>query len=637
VTYHQSGDSEPLQVIVADIANVISNAGKAYKFDQVAIDVTAPGPGQDIQIDWGNGETSDVSGTTAGDVYRLRGEYDAGVTTVASVTVMDGATVVSEELINVQTAERDAPSDKLSTDENGSAQYYSYSYDPSVSADGNLIAFSFNDYWGYGQLDPNESTDESMIYVKDRQTGAVEIVSRDANSVIANDAAWGSSISADGTSVAFASYATNLVLGDTSGQYDAFVKNLDTGAIELVSKATDGTLGNGYSYGVTLSADGTKAAFTSYSSNLVANDNNGQRDVFVHDLTNGVTELVSENLLGVSGNGYVNYSQISDDGTHVAFSTGASDLVAGDDEGQEDVFVRDLTTGVTTRVSEVAGIGGNYFSNEVSLSADGNIVVFASDATNFGGSGSLQRQIYAKDMTTGVITIVSESATGVEADDYIWGAEVTADGRFVTFASYASYLIDGLTDADDGDSDIFVKDLQTGDVIQIGDPADSSDDSDNSDPSISDDGSFVAFIREGYYEQAIWGADLSPPGSSMTGTGDADILIGHDGPDVLLGLAGNDRLSGGVGEDIINGGAGDDILSGGEDADAFVFELGSGNDVISDFEQGVDMIDVSGYGFVDFTALTIAVGTEDSVIDFGAGDTVTVLDMVNLDMNDFYI
>ena len=354
VTYSQYDYSASgAKVIVADIASVISNAGKAYKFDQVAIDVTAPGAGQDIQIDWGNGETSDVSGTAAGDVYRLRGEYDTGVTTVASVTVMDGATVVSEELINVQTAERDVPLAKISTDENGNTPYYTYSYEPSVSGDGNLIAFSYQDYYGYGQLDPSAWTYDSMIYVKDRQTGEAEIVSRDASGVIANSSSYGSSISADGTSVGFYSYADNLVLGDTNNQDDVFVKNLDTGAIELVSKATDGTLGNSTSYSVTLSADGTKAAFTSYSSNLTANDTNGNSDVFVHDLTTGITELVSVNLSGVSSTGYVNYSQISDDGTHVAFSSSASDLVAGDLEGQSDVFVRDLTTGITTRVSEV--------------------------------------------------------------------------------------------------------------------------------------------------------------------------------------------------------------------------------------------------------------------------------------------
>jgi Ca2+-binding RTX toxin-like protein len=97
----------------------------------------------------------------------------------------------------------------------------------------------------------------------------------------------------------------------------------------------------------------------------------------------------------------------------------------------------------------------------------------------------------------------------------------------------------------------------------------------------------------------------------------------------------HDIIMTGAGNDVINAGAGNDVISGGEGADTFVFELGSENDVISDFEQGVDMIDVSGYGFVDFNALTINIGTEDSVIDFGAGDTVTVLDVVNLEMSDF--
>jgi Ca2+-binding RTX toxin-like protein len=99
----------------------------------------------------------------------------------------------------------------------------------------------------------------------------------------------------------------------------------------------------------------------------------------------------------------------------------------------------------------------------------------------------------------------------------------------------------------------------------------------------------------------------------------------------------NDTITTGAGNDAINAGGGHDVIFGGEGADIFVFELGSGNDIISDFEQGVDMIDVSGYGFANFNTLAINVGTENSVINFGAGNTVTVLDVVNLDMYDFYI
>jgi Tol biopolymer transport system component len=148
------------------------------------------------------------------------------------------------------------------------------------------------------------------------------------------------SISADNTIVAFSSGASNLVLGDTNGKYDVFVHDLTTGLTERVSVDSSGTEGNGDSWKATLSADGRFVAFVSYASNLVAGDTNGYPDVFVHDRSTGMTECVSVDSSGAVGNAGSGSEScplgISADGQFVAFTGGASNLVSGDSNGTWD-------------------------------------------------------------------------------------------------------------------------------------------------------------------------------------------------------------------------------------------------------------------------------------------------------------
>jgi Tol biopolymer transport system component len=160
-------------------------------------------------------------------------------------------------------------------------------------------------------------------------------------------------ISADGRYVAFQSFANNLVAGDTNGAEDVFVRDRVTGTTMRVNVSSEGKQTHAFSSDLypTISADGRYVAFSSDANDLVAGDKNGTTDGFVRDRVTGKTTRVSVSSEGKQGNDYSYISAISADGRYVAFSSNANDLVTGDTNGIDDVFVRDRVTGKTTRVS----------------------------------------------------------------------------------------------------------------------------------------------------------------------------------------------------------------------------------------------------------------------------------------------
>jgi len=183
--------------------------------------------------------------------------------------------------------------------------------------------------------------------------------------------------------VAFSSYASNLVVGDTNGDSDVFVHDRATKITERVNVDSSGVEGNNPSDTASISADGQIVAFWSWASNLVAGDTNAYPDVFVHDRATKITERVSVDSSGVEGNSDSFTASISADGQIVAFSSLASNLVAGDTNGDSDVFVHDRATGITERVSvDSSGVEGNGNCYGPSISADGQIVAFYGFASN---------------------------------------------------------------------------------------------------------------------------------------------------------------------------------------------------------------------------------------------------------------
>lgn len=224
-----------------------------------------------------------------------------------------------------------------------------------------------------------------------------------------------------------------------------------------ISVSSAGTQGHGVSDRPTVSGDGRLAVFTSSADDLVHGDLNAFADVFVHDLGAGTTELASVSLTGVAGNGPCLWPVISADGSTVSFSSLASDLVAGDDNNVNDIFVRDLELGVTTRANlSSSGAQADSGGRGSALSADGRIVAFMSAATNLvpGDTNGLQ-DIFVHDRVTGLTERVSVSSTGVEGDGHCGGPWISGDGRYVTFGSEASNLVPGDTNQH---RDVFVHD-----------------------------------------------------------------------------------------------------------------------------------------------------------------------------------
>ncbi len=325
------------------------------------------------------------------------------------------------------------------------------SFRPSISADGRFVAFDS----GATNLVAGDTNGVSDVFVHDRQTGATTRASVSSSGAQGNNHSSSPSISADGRFVAFDSFATDLVTGDTNGANDAFVHDRQTGATTRVSVSSSGAQGSSHSVDASISADGRFVAFYSHATNLVVGDTNGVYDIFVHDRQTGATTRVSVSSSGTQGNSESRQSAVSADGRFVVFDSAADNLVDGDTNGVQDVFVHDRQTGATTRVSvSSSGSQGNSVSDYPSISADGRFVAFDSFATDLvTGDTNGVNDAFVHDRQTGATTGVSVSSSGAQGNVFSFLPSISADGRFVAFESYASNLVPGDTN---NASDIFV-------------------------------------------------------------------------------------------------------------------------------------------------------------------------------------
>jgi uncharacterized repeat protein (TIGR01451 family) len=363
------------------------------------------------------------------------------------------------------------------------------SSNPSLSADGRHVAFtSFA-----SNLVPGDTNGGYDVFVHDRETGETTRVSVASDGMQANSGSSNPSISACGRYVAFDSHASNLVPGDTNGIWDVFVYDRETGETTRVSVASDGSQGNGYSQHPSISSGGRHVAFISWASNLVPGDTNEVNDVFVHDRATGETIRVSVASDGAQANGESHNPSISADGRHVAFTSFASNLVPGDTNGGYDVFVHDRETGETTRVSVASdGTEANYGSHYPSISADGRYVAFDSDASNLvPGDTNWHTDVFVHDRETGETTRVSVASDGTEANSGSSHPSISVDGQYVAFTSWASNLVPG----DWNDTiDVFLYDRETGETTRVSVASEGTEANDGSlNPSISAGGHYVAF------------------------------------------------------------------------------------------------------------------------------------------------
>jgi Tol biopolymer transport system component len=339
------------------------------------------------------------------------------------------------------------------------------SWDPSLSADGTKVAFTSKSY----RLDPRDSDAGEDVYVTDLTDGIPYLASVRGDDTKGNDLSYSPSLSADGTRVAFQSRSTNLDDADSDGLEDIYVKDLTpTGAVRLASTSDAGIKGNEYSEGPSLSADGGRVAFQSYATNLdPAHADAFETDVYVKDLNTGDLTLASTSDAGIKNDGSSGSPSLSNDGTRVAFHSEAM-LDPVDPHSGFDVYVKDLSTGDTTlaSASDSGGHGGGW-SQLPSLAPDGARVAFRSLADLDGGadSGDPLFDIFVKDLETGEVVLVSTSDAGFKANASSYDPSLSTDGAKVAFFSEATNL-----DAADSDSvwDVMVKEVPTADLLTFG-------------------------------------------------------------------------------------------------------------------------------------------------------------------------
>ncbi len=279
---------------------------------------------------------------------------------------------------------------------------------PHVSVDGRYVAFD-TDSEEMSALDTNGAFD---VYVRDMQLDTFTLVSVGFFAQ-GNGSSTNAQISDNGRFVAFHSDASNFAFGDTNAESDVFVRDLQTGGLSLVSRLPGGAIGNGASYGPSISADGRYVAFTTLATNFKAGDANGGEDVFVLDRSANVLEHVSATPSGgftSSGGGDASFSA---DGQSIAFVSGAPDLI-GAGPAFLAVYVRELNSGVTRLVSRASGIGAlpNGPSYRPSLSGDGSVVAFDSSATNLVvGDVNVQSDVFVRTLYADPLTYCTSSLT----------------------------------------------------------------------------------------------------------------------------------------------------------------------------------------------------------------------------------
>ncbi len=372
-----------------------------------------------------------------------------------------------------------------------------------ISGDGRFVAFLTT-----SQLVADDTNGLNDVYLKDRMTGTVTLVSR-ADGLAGAAGTGGAplytpSVSADGRYVAFDSSATNLVAGDANATYDVFVRDVVAGTTTLVSRADGaaGAQGNAFAGLAHISADGKFVTYASSATNLVAGDTNASYDIFVRDLTALTTTRANTDSAGTqaSAGSSAFASNVSGDGRYVVFSSTATNLVLNDTNAVGDVFVKDRVTGTTTRVSVASdGTQGNAASGftgatfrGLGISNDGKFVVYQSDATNLvANDTNATTDVFLRDITAGTTTRMSTDATGIQGNAASVDPTISGNGRFVAFTSLAGNLVTGDTNAL---NDVFVKDRIGGAIVRVSVAADGTQSNGTSqNAAISRDGQFTAF------------------------------------------------------------------------------------------------------------------------------------------------
>jgi len=329
--------------------------------------------------------------------------------------------------------------------------------DVAISADGRFIAFSSR----APDMVANDTNLESDIFVYDRLTGQTTLVSLSSLGEQGDGASTRPSISADGRYIAFESDSTNLDPLDQDTWLDIFVHDRLTQETSLVSKSSSGDVGNFNSKKASISADGKFVAFQSFANNLISQDLNVSSDIFVHNRLLSTTKRVSVTRFGVEVIGPSWNPWISGDGDTVVFECGNDAMSSFDTNGADDVYIHRRSTGVTELVSYNSfGELSDSHSFAGQISANGRFIAFESMGSNLADDDDDGKQdIFVRDVNSGTTYLVSRATTGLVGTGDSFAPVLSADGSKVAFASDAMDLVPGDTNQV---TDIFVRDLNFG-------------------------------------------------------------------------------------------------------------------------------------------------------------------------------
>ncbi len=336
----------------------------------------------------------------------------------------------------------------------------------------------------------------TLVLRHDTQTGATELISRAGAAASPNIAdESGPKMSADGRMIAYAGALTQIDQADVS-VWDGQSKSSTLVSVNLAATGA----AKGIADTPAISADGRLVAFLSDATDLVANPTDGSFQVYVRDLVNGTTRIVSAKPDGSAGGSCEGAAPtLSADGRVIAFESFDGGLVAHDENSLDDVFAFDLTRGAVALVSEVASglasetASGESFAGANSLSADGRYVVFTSWAEDLVANDANDfPDVFVRDTVNGTTTLVSVTAAGTSGNGQSRDSAISGDGRYVVFVSGASDLVAKDTNTKD---DVFARDLQTGTTALVSVKPDGSDSGNGASglASVSADGKAVCF------------------------------------------------------------------------------------------------------------------------------------------------
>ncbi len=375
----------------------------------------------------------------------------------------------------------------------GGGQANGASNDSSLSSNGRYLAFvsSASDLVG------DDANGQVDVFVRDLWTGATTRVSSSSSGVESDAPAWDPFISGDGMRIVFWSHATNLIDGELSSTTNAYLHDLSNGTTIRVASTPTGEIPDGPSYSPAISADGTTVVFESEATNLVPGDTNQRRDIFRFDVASADLERVSVSNDGSQADSGSTHGSVSGNGETIAFTSYATNLVPGDTNNQNDVFVRDRVASTTERVS-VSSSGVQLTdvlgANAPVISASGQFVVFFSgDADLVPVDTNNTDDVFRHDRSTGDTTLVSTATDGSQGSHYSAQSSISDDGNLIAFQSFSTFDL-AITTAI---PDVFVKNMATGDLLWATRPVSGPGPNGfNYPPAISGNGLWVALASD---------------------------------------------------------------------------------------------------------------------------------------------